>query len=148
MSESIQGACLCRETKISIKIPPGGDTQGLCHCTDCKHTSGSAFSTNILIPKDDILITGAHVREYSSTAASGNTISRIFCANCGSALSHRSTFLDAMQPVQTGNFYAHFKDTPIVVEFFTKDRWSGLPEIKGAMQVQAMPPPPPVQHVK
>jgi len=142
MSESIQGACLCGETKISIKIPPGGNTQGLCHCADCKHTSGSAFSTNILVPTPDIRITGAHAKEYASVAPTGATVTRVFCSNCGSPLAHRSTLLERVQPVQVGSFGARLEGAPVVVEFFTKDRWGWVRAVEGAKQELAMAHPP------
>lgn len=103
----------------------------MCHCTDCRQTSGSAFSTNILAPQKNVTITGA-VKEYTIKAASGNPgastsnstvpshligflVTRIFCDNCGSAISHKSVFFGDAQAIQTGNF-ADFAKIPIKTE--------------------------------
>ena len=45
--------------------------QVVCHCNDCKRTSGSAFSTNAVAPSEDVKITGP-VKEYKNKADSGN----------------------------------------------------------------------------
>jgi len=111
--------------------------QIVCHCTDCKQTSGSAFSTNVLAPKKDVTISGP-IKEYTIKAASGNPVTRVFCSNCGSAISHLTVAFGDSQAIQTGNF-PDFAQVPITTELFVKDRWTGLGPIKDAAQVHAMP---------
>ncbi|KAJ6622091.1 Mss4-like protein [Mycena sp. CBHHK59/15] len=107
------GSCLCGQTTISLNsthtdqvcfypanltITSGQlSSQIICHCTDCRQTSGSAFSTNVLAPKKDVTITGP-VKEYSIKAASGNTVTRVFCSNCGSAVSHLTAAFGTRRP--------------------------------------------------
>ncbi|KXN83096.1 hypothetical protein AN958_01847, partial [Leucoagaricus sp. SymC.cos] len=111
--------------------------QYTCYCTDCRQTSGTALSTNILAPQQDIKITGP-VKEYQAKAASGNIVTRIFCGNCGSAISHKSPMFKDQQALQTGNF-KDFARIPITMEVFVKDRWSVLDPVPNAEQVDAMP---------
>lgn len=40
------------------------NVQRACHCTDCKQTSGGAFSTSIMVPKRHIHIAGP-TKEYT-----------------------------------------------------------------------------------
>ncbi|KAF7293825.1 GFA domain-containing protein [Mycena chlorophos] len=130
-----KGSCLCGETTVEL----GGSDfteQIVCHCTDCRQTSGSAFSTNILVPKKDVTITGP-VKQFDMKAASGNTVTRVFCSNCGSAISHLTPAFGEAQAIQTGNF-SDFAKVPITTELFVKDRWTGLAAISGAAQVRAM----------
>ncbi|KAJ7272176.1 Mss4-like protein [Mycena rebaudengoi] len=129
------GSCLCGQTTIQLNSTH--KEQIVCHCLDCKETSGSAFSTNVLAPKKDVKITGP-VKEYSVKVPSGNTVTRVFCSNCGSAITHLTAAFGDAQAIQTGNF-REFADVPISTELFVKDRWSGLGPIKDAAQVQAMP---------
>ncbi|KAJ3560585.1 hypothetical protein NP233_g10740 [Leucocoprinus birnbaumii] len=131
----LNGECLCGATKIVVDAE--FDSQIVCHCTDCRQTSGSAFSTNILAPQKSVTITGP-TKTYDRKAASGNTVSRIFCGECGSAISHKSVVFGEAQAIQTGNFAA-FAKIPIGTELFVKDRWTGLAPVAGAAQVQAMP---------
>ncbi|KAF5356856.1 hypothetical protein D9756_006787 [Leucocoprinus leucothites] len=133
---TMEGNCLCGATKVVVGGDPFKD-QIVCHCTDCRQTSGSAFSTNILAPQKNVTITGP-VKEYNIKAASGNTVTRIFCSECGSAISHKSAVFGDAQAIQTGNF-ADFANIPIKTELFVKDRWSGLAPIAEATQVQSMP---------
>ncbi|KZT54866.1 hypothetical protein CALCODRAFT_524711 [Calocera cornea HHB12733] len=132
---TLTGHCLCGESTVEIDASP--DSQIVCHCWDCKQTSGSAFSTNVLIPKKDVKITGA-VKEFNIKAPSGNTVTRVFCSNCGSALSHLSVAFGDSQAIQTGNF-REFATIPVGTELFAKDRWTAFAPVAGAAQVQAMP---------
>ncbi|KAJ2914150.1 hypothetical protein MD484_g6259, partial [Candolleomyces efflorescens] len=133
MSEAIKGQCLCGETTITIENGDSFKNQILCHCWDCKQTSGSAFSTNILAPVKDTKIEGP-VKEFGVKALSGNTVTRVFCGNCGSAISHRSVAFGESAAIQTGNF-RYFADKPVAAELFTKDRWTGLVAVEGAAQL-------------
>ncbi|WVQ97241.1 hypothetical protein IAU59_004351 [Kwoniella sp. CBS 9459] len=129
------GSCLCGS--VQIKVNSTEEKQIACHCTDCQHTSGSAHSTNILPKISDVELTG-DVHEYNSKASSGNTVTRLFCGTCGSALAHKSkAFGDAMA-VQTGNL-PDFSKIPFGAELFVKNRWTGLPQIPEADQAKEMP---------
>lgn len=83
-------------------------------------------------------------------------MTRVFCSNCGAALAHKSVaFGDAMAVracfhgehpsrnppadthAETGNL-PDFAKIPFEAELFVKNRWTGIPEIKGANQAQAM----------
>ncbi|KAJ3547248.1 hypothetical protein NMY22_g1721 [Coprinellus aureogranulatus] len=132
---SIQGQCLCGKTTVTITNGETFKDQLLCHCWDCKQTSGAPFSSNVIAPRKDTKIEGP-VKEYSVVAApSGNTVTRVFCGNCGSAISHFSVAFGENAAIQTGNF-KYFADKPIVQEIFTKDRFTGLPAVGGAKQLE------------
>ncbi|ORY73100.1 Mss4-like protein [Leucosporidium creatinivorum] len=129
------GSCLCGQTKVSVKSTH--EDQIICHCDDCKLTSGSAFSTNILPKQADVEITGA-VKQYDSKAASGNTVSRLFCGNCGYAVAHKSVVFGDAMAVQTGAL-SGFAKLPVSTELFTKSRWTGIAPTAGAAQAWTMP---------
>ncbi|KAH0581214.1 hypothetical protein H2248_012331 [Termitomyces sp. 'cryptogamus'] len=130
-----QGTCLCGQTTVDVQSDH--TDQIVCHCLDCKQTSGSAFSTNILAPQKSVTITGP-IKTFDIKAPSGNTVSRIFCSNCGSAISHKSVAFGEAQAIQTGNF-RDFAKIPVSTELFVKDRWNGIPAIEGAAQFRMMP---------
>ncbi|KAG6835405.1 hypothetical protein H0H93_001783 [Arthromyces matolae] len=130
-----KGACLCGQTTIDVASDHADQT--LCHCWDCKQTSGSAFSTNILAPKKDVTIKGP-VKKFDIKAASGNTVTRVFCGECGSAISHLSVAFGDAQAIQTGNF-RDFAEIPIAAELWVKDRFSAIPAIADAAQFNTMP---------
>ncbi|KAF8182416.1 Mss4-like protein [Mycena galopus ATCC 62051] len=130
-----RGECLCGQT--TIEINSFHTEQTICHCLDCKQTSGSAFSTNVMVAKTDVVISGP-TKEFTIKGASGNPVTRVFCSHCGSAISHLSPAFGENQAIQTGNFW-DFEQIPITTEIFVKDRWSNLDPIRGAAQVQGMP---------
>jgi len=130
------GHCLCGNVTITVE-GESQTSQIACHCTDCQHSSGSAHSTNILAPISDVKFAG-ETKEYNAKAASGNTVTRIFCSNCGSALAHKSKAFEPKMAVQTGNL-PDFRKIPFEAELFCKDRWTGLADLPGAQQVQIMP---------
>ncbi|KAJ7804140.1 Mss4-like protein, partial [Mycena leptocephala] len=110
----------------------------ICHCTDCKQTSGSAFSTNVLAPQKDVTISGP-VGSIALRLRRGiPVLTRIFCTTCGSAISHLSAAFGDAQAIQTGNF-PEFAGVKIGAELFVKDRWAGLAPVSGVAQVQTMP---------
>ncbi|TFK66363.1 hypothetical protein BDN72DRAFT_148620 [Pluteus cervinus] len=133
---TLKGACLCGESTIELNSKH--NSQVICHCLDCKRTSGSAFSTNVLVPRKDVKIMGP-TKTYGVTVANGNLVSRIFCGNCGSAISHDSVGFGDAQAIQTGNF-KDFANVPFDTELFVKDRWSGIAAIPDAQQFEQMSP--------
>ncbi|KDE05954.1 hypothetical protein MVLG_03640 [Microbotryum lychnidis-dioicae p1A1 Lamole] len=129
------GSCLCGS--VQIKIASSHKSQIACHCNDCQITSGSAHSTNILAKQSDVEFKGDSVKNYDSKAASGNTVTRVFCGNCGSALAHKSKAFGDSMAVQTGTL-PDFRKIPFEAELFTKDRWTGLQAINDAAQKETM----------
>ncbi|KZP31811.1 hypothetical protein FIBSPDRAFT_944877 [Athelia psychrophila] len=136
---AIEGSCLCGGTKVKVENEEH-DTQAgyiICHCNDCKQTSGSAFSTNILAKDVNITVTGLN-QDYVSKAASGRDVTRTFCSKCGSSISHKSAAFGDATAVQTGNLIQHFKNVKVGAELFTKDRWVAFTPVAEAAQKETM----------
>ncbi|KAJ9647101.1 hypothetical protein H2199_002087 [Coniosporium tulheliwenetii] len=55
----------------------------ICHCLPCRRLSGSAFSTNILIPRSSFHPTSGTPKTISRPGDSGLDVTLNFCANCG-----------------------------------------------------------------
>lgn len=68
------GACLCGQVRISVRGEPL--RVGICHCTDCRQESGSAFTFYGIWPAQQFEYVG-------ETAEFGG---RHFCPRCGSRL--------------------------------------------------------------
>ena len=77
------GGCLCGA--IRYRIVDRDQPAILCHCTHCRKTSGSAFSTNLMVKPEDIAFEGA-TAAYEDRGDSGNKVFRHFCPQCGSSL--------------------------------------------------------------
>ncbi|GAA5996136.1 hypothetical protein JCM5350_000500 [Sporobolomyces pararoseus] len=129
MSKTYSGKCLCGSSNITAKVDDS--IQIACHCTDCQKTSGTAFASNVLAKEADVKIEG-DIGKYTSKAASGNDVTRIFCKGCGTPFAHNSAAFGDSMALQTAPL--GFKDVKYGAELFTKDRWSGIAPFKDAEQ--------------
>ncbi|KAI4843172.1 hypothetical protein E4T44_06886 [Aureobasidium sp. EXF-8845] len=79
-----KGSCYCGKITFSYEGKPANSA--ICHCTDCRKISGSAFSTNIIVPTSSFSLLTGTPKKYSATADSGRKVTTVFCDNCGSSL--------------------------------------------------------------
>ena len=78
----LRGCCLCGA--VQFRIPDALQYARYCHCSECRHFSGSAFSAFGGIPKADFeLVRGADA--IAHYAKSVDTVLG-FCSVCGSSL--------------------------------------------------------------
>ncbi|GAA5983084.1 hypothetical protein JCM11641_004906 [Rhodosporidiobolus odoratus] len=124
------GSCLCGASTIKV-TGPEAEGQIKCHCTDCQLTSGTSNSSNILAKESDVEISGS-IGKYTSKAASGNDVTRMFCSNCGTPFAHNSAVFGDSLAVQTAPL--GFANVPYVAELFVKNRWTGVKAVDGADQ--------------
>lgn len=76
MTKEYTGGCRCGAVRYRLRGEPF--KAGLCHCTDCRRETGSAFLYYADWLPDQITVTGAY-QTYEG---------RSFCPHCGSALFH------------------------------------------------------------
>jgi hypothetical protein len=88
MSEKIKGACLCGKVQFQVTGP--FDEFHLCHCSQCRRSTGSAHASNIFSKADRIeWIAGADlIKRYTPDQA--GVISKCFCTHCGSLVPYTS----------------------------------------------------------
>ena len=84
MAATMTGGCLCGRVRYESTGEPVFGL--LCHCRDCQRQSGSAYNAALRVPAAGFRVTQGMPRLYVGTADSGNTVSRAFCADCGSPL--------------------------------------------------------------
>ncbi len=85
--QTMEGTCLCGAITVAVTDPDLYTRRRghLCHCANCRKTSGSTYGANLAIESEKVKITGEDkLKEYrDSNTLSGNTVSRFFCSNCG-----------------------------------------------------------------
>ena len=82
---SRSGGCLCGAIRYGFAVDPVATVH--CHCRDCQRVTGSGFATVFGVASADLVIEGAAtLGSYSLQAQTGQTVTRQFCSNCGSAL--------------------------------------------------------------
>ncbi|PMD24105.1 hypothetical protein NA56DRAFT_643385, partial [Hyaloscypha hepaticicola] len=84
-SDIIKGACNCGRITVSLPRSSLPSASTLCHCLNCRASSGSLFAANLPTPTEDVTIEG-QPKIHTDIANSGNTAERHFCGDCGSAI--------------------------------------------------------------
>ena len=80
----LEGGCNCGQVRYSIDAQPVAVAQ--CHCSNCRRQSGSAFSVNLVVPKDAVTTSGELACYVDGDTQSGNPVNRLFCPRCGSPI--------------------------------------------------------------
>lgn len=84
MSAPVTGGCLCAGVRFAIRGPVR--EAAYCHCSDCRKCTGSAFNVSVAVERRHFEILAGCPQGFTKTAASGNELTRHFCADCGSPL--------------------------------------------------------------
>ena len=77
---SFSGRCLCGAVTYRCDAEPVFGAH--CHCEDCRRSAGTGHSSILGVPKDAFSISGS-LSAYTSSADSGNAVTRHFCPTCG-----------------------------------------------------------------
>jgi hypothetical protein len=81
----VQGSCHCGYIKFEAEADP--EKAGICHCTDCQTSTGSAFRTNVPVPGNGFkMLSGTPTIYVKTTAESGTLRAQAFCPKCGSPI--------------------------------------------------------------
>lgn len=96
MKLPITGGCLCGKVRYEINAQPLSTAN--CHCRTCQKAVGAPYFAALFVPAEALKITGEY-KEYASIAASGNTMFRGFCPECGTSLFGRNSKFTQVRPV-------------------------------------------------
>ena len=96
------GGCLCGGVRFEVSGRLGPAV--LCHCSQCRRASGSAFAANASVRAEALRVcAGAElVREFEASPGAF----RAFCGRCGSPLYARMEAWPALRRVRLGTFDA------------------------------------------
>lgn len=84
MPKDITASCFCGQVELFCGHPLGPGSY--CHCTDCRKSTGSAFSVAIPFAANRFEVRRGRIGSFTSTAESGHVLTRNFCLDCGSPL--------------------------------------------------------------
>ena len=116
--------CCCGSCSIEVEGEPV--LNALCHCTNCKRRTGSAFGWSAYFADERVVGRRGDFCLY--VIAGGNPQQRWFCAICGSTVLWKL----AARPHQTGIAGGCFADPPLPAPSVTVSNngrgvWLGLP---------------------
>ncbi|KAL0933419.1 uncharacterized protein CTRU02_212382 [Colletotrichum truncatum] len=130
--------CLCGNIKVEISGPPVA-AQAVCHCSDCRKISGSAFGFNWVVSQNAVKITG-EPKTFKTTANSGNLVTSHFCGNCGVNLWRDGPATKGLMYLKAGTLSDHKdQNTPHpVAEIFVSRRLNWVSAVPNAGQKMEM----------
>ena len=121
------GSCLCGAITYTLNAPPFQAI--LCHCRNCRKSSGTAFMTNCFYPTTSLHITHhlspTTLKGYADhDTVTGATVERQFCGTCGSSLFALNDQHEEMVVVANGSVDEGVENEILrpKLEFFCKDQ--------------------------
>ncbi|KAF2819888.1 DUF636 domain protein [Ophiobolus disseminans] len=130
------GSCLCGAIRYTLNGKPM--TTVLCHCKNCKKSSGSSFQANLFFKQDQLTFLSGEdtLRKYQDhdTNSCGAPL-RMFCSVCGSNVittNEQSDFVRGNVIVMSGCLEGVTSFEP-ELEFYCKDK-CGFVDVKTKTQ--------------
>jgi len=122
----------------SVKCALTLSLQALCHCLTCRKVSGSAFTTNLLVPRDNFKITQGTLKDVNTTHENGMKITLHMCGECGTAVYKEgdSDDLKGFAIVQAGTLDDGLDNAGPGAELWVTHRANWLPGLEGVGQMQ------------
>ena len=131
----IQGGCQCGAVRYEADAEPIGIY--ICHCTECRRQSASAFGISVDIPAAALRVVKGETRTWHRPTPNGRLACH-FCPTCGSRLWHMADPTDGGVTLKGGSM-----DTPPdltrAVHIWTTRKLPGVPIPAGAVQYPGDP---------
>lgn len=110
---NLSGECLCGQVSYTCTEEPCMAAH--CQCSDCQKISGAGHTANIAVPRGSLTING-DLAFYEKEAASGNTVKRGFCPQCGSHIYAENSGISHLEFLLAGSLHdlEKFKPTMVV----------------------------------
>ena len=87
MSDTHEGGCLCGKVRYRLTgNPDETEGAGICHCTNCRRRTGSAFGVQVFFPKDAFQLTKGELKTYEYRSDVDRWVRTEFCRNCGTTM--------------------------------------------------------------
>jgi hypothetical protein len=98
----ITGRCLCGAVSYSADADPV--VQGVCHCSDCQHQTGSPFTVFVGVPRDAFEVEGETLASFATTGEDhGGETERNFCSACGAPVFSVSALAPEIALIKAGS---------------------------------------------
>jgi len=81
------GGCQCGAIRYQVTGP--ALKLYVCHCTECRKQSASAFGVSVFVPRDALRLTRGTPKFWSRPTDSGNVLDCAFYPDCGARLWHQ-----------------------------------------------------------
>lgn len=124
MPNVLEGGCRCG--RIRYRFPIEGPPRAYaCHCHDCQTWSGSAFSLQVVIPEDQLELTGEPAL-YERPSTDGTRLSRQRgCPVCFTRIFNTNTARPGLAVVRAGTL-DRSDEVAIVAHIWMKRKMQGI----------------------
>jgi hypothetical protein len=95
----INGSCRCGKVTYSSAAEP--IFTGICHCTSCQKSTGTAYATVVAVPTASLTVTGT-TKRFDDIGESGKATHRDFCPECGSTVTQSADVMDGITMIGIG----------------------------------------------
>lgn len=130
------GGCQCG----AVRYESAGEPLALyvCHCSECRRQSASAFGMSLLVPHSGFRVTKGEPKLWTRRADSGRHVHCFFCPVCGTRLWHEREGFGETMTVKAGSL-----DEPVdmakAIHIWTARKLPGITIPDGAMQFSEEP---------
>src|SRR5699024_4986454 len=95
------GSCQCGHVRYSCASEPS--ELYVCHCTNCRAQSASAFGISFIIPSSSFRLTAGGPKFCEWSTDSGSKSKGAFCPDCGSRLWHQDVNMGEFLSIKGGS---------------------------------------------
>jgi len=88
MPDVLTGGCQCGALRYAVSAAPL--EVYVCHCTECRRQSGSAFGVSVYVPSEAVRLTAGEPVIWTRPGMVAGPCDCAFCGVCGSRIWHRS----------------------------------------------------------
>ena len=130
------GGCQCGHLRYSAPREPLA--LYVCHCTECRKQSASAFGISFTIPRAGLKLEQGTPSYWVRQTAKGHTLRCAFCARCGSRLWHESSGYPDSLNIKGGSLDAPL-DVSNAVHIWVRSKLPGVVIPEGAIVFDGEP---------
>lgn len=122
-SVKMTGGCQCGAVRYAVSAM--ASEIYICHCTECRRQSASAFGISVYVPSDSVRLEKGEPRRWSRPGAEAGPVDGYFCGDCGTRLWHISRDAAAMTSIKGGSLDDGV-DVASAVHVWTKHKLPGV----------------------
>lgn len=131
------GGCQCGAIRYELWDAP--EAVYVCHCTECRRQSASAFGISLIVRAAAFRLAGGEPVVWRRPTDTGNRLDCWFCPTCGSRVWHVSSATPSFRSVKGGTLDQP-PDLTQAVHLFTARKLPGVAIPKGALCFPGEPP--------
>ena len=129
-TEISTGGCQCGAVRYEFEGSP--IEIYVCHCSECRAQSASAFGISVIVPNDKLHLTKGTLSRWTRPTDTGGTLDCFFCNVCGTRVWHGNPETEKRVSVKGGSLDVP-PDLTGVPHIWVASKLAGVAIPEGAM---------------